>query len=349
MKISEMGKIIDIAFKAREMGEIWNPLFISPPGGGKSTVLINYCKDRGLPFITFTSATLEPPDVKGFPHIVDGRTKFAIPFTLPTEGKGMVILEEINRGSTAVMNCWMSLTDIRRGFDEYKLPEGWIVVGAINPENTTYDVNNMDPALKDRFEMFYVDYSKEDFLKYVTAAKWDETLVNFIEAGLWMYKTPEEISANPGNKYISPRTLSKVNTVLKVGIDRDDEHMIFSSLLGANVAKDYINFRHNETPVTYYDLEHRTLPSLEKLQKFSNPSNYKGGMIAITVKNIIKDGVDIKDSLLSSVLLSIPVEQGVPLVFELERVRKVKEGSLLERLCSESKHIKELFKSVVKK
>lgn len=349
MKANKIYAVMDLTLRAREQGNILNPCFVSAPGLGKTEIMQQWCRERNMPSITLTSALLESPDIRGFPftQVVNGKQRMttAAPDFWPDEGKGVIILEEVNRGTTAVMNCWMALTDNRRGFDNYKLPDGWIVAACINPEGGDYDTNTMDPALKDRFEMFQVAYDKASFLSYMNGANWHKDIIRFVESNTWMYKTPEEIGNVVGSKYISPRTLSKLNNIIQAGFEKEDEMDFYVVELGVNVAKDFYNFRNNESPVTMMDITKNLKSALKRLEKFADPNNAKLGMISITVKDIIEENT-IDDDTLVQVVTVLPVDLGTGLIRDLEFKRS--DPTILNRLCNNHKGIKELFKSVLK-
>ncbi len=354
MKPNDISHVIDLAFRAREQGKIFNPLFVGPPGLGKTEIVEAYCKENKLPCVTLTSALLEPMDVRGFPNIttVNGRQRlsFAAPEFWPDSGKGVIILEELNRGTTAVMNAWMALTDARRGFDNYKLPDGWIVVGCINPENEMNDVNSMDSALKDRFEMYFVEFDKASFLRYIKDNSWHESVILFVETGTWQYKLPEDIGDAVGAKYTSPRTLSKLNTAIQAGLPGDIELETYNTVLGKIYGKTFYHFRYEDLPVSYNDLVTSPNKALRKLREFSNPKSYKNSHISITIKNIIEndttDGAEkISDDLLADVYLALPVDQANSLITELQYVRS--DSSLMRRLAGAYPKIKAQIKDVL--
>lgn len=349
MRPSKILDIMDIARRARQLGEVFNPLFVGPPGVGKSQIVQEWCKKNNLPFVDLRSAYLEAPDVIGFPSIenIGGRqtTVHNTPEFWPThpEWEGVVLLEEPNRGTTSVLNCWMQLLTDRK-VHKYALPNGAMVVGCINPEGAEYDVNTMDAALKDRFEIFPVVYDKESFVTYMKESAWHKDIILFIESGVWAYVEPEGIKNVPGAKYVSPRTVSKLNSALRAGFLDEDELLIYSTILGANVGKDFYSFRHNESPVFFQDLLHALPNALSKLKKFSDPSDFKNGMIGITTKDIIENGT-IEDDLLVKVVKVLPVDQGTALIRELELKRKDK--TILQRICKNYPAIKDQFKSVL--
>lgn len=355
MKVSQIHDILDMSRRARNNGDIFNVCLVGPPGLGKTEIIGQWAAKNELRTIVMTLSSYDPPDFKGFPvaTVVNGRQRlsFATPDFWPEDGEGVIVLEEMNRAPTSIMQCILSLGDIRRGFDGYKLPEGWMVVAAINPEDSMHDVNSMDPALKDRFEMFQVGYNKEDLLSYARSTKWSPTIINFIEGGFWQYKTPEDLGNMPGTKYVASRTWSKVNTAMRTGLPNHLELLTYETILGFNVAKDFYSFQYDESPVLIGDLKKNLKTSLKKLQKYSDPENYNNGMISITVKDIIEDG-SIEDETLLSVVRTIPVEQSVVLLRELEFRRKKEKGEekydLINRFCDEHSDIKKMFKSVIK-
>lgn len=350
MKPSKIFTIMDLARRARQAGEVFNPLFVGPPGLGKSSVVQAWCVKNNLPFIDLRSAYLESPDVIGFPSIenIDGKqtTVHNTPEFWPTDPnwEGVILLEEPNRGTTSIMNCWMQLLTDRK-VHKYSLPKGAMIAGCINPEGAEYDVSAMDFALKDRFEIFDVSYDKDSFVSYMKEAGWHKDIILFVESGIFQYVLPENIKNVPGAKYISNRTLSKANAALKAGFDPEDEILIYNTVLGSLVGKDFYNFRHNESPVFYYDLIHSLPNSLSKLAKFSDPANFKNGMIGITIKDVVENG-EISDELLVKLIKVIPVDQSYSLVQDLEHKRK--DDQLLIRLVKSHPEVKELYASTLK-
>lgn len=348
MKPAEIFDVMDLAYRANEQGNIFVPLFVGPPGVGKSHIIQQWARRNNLSYIDLRIAYMESPDFIGFPvtQIVDGRqiTTYYTPDRFPVGGKGVIVFEEPNRGQTSVMNCLMQiLTD--KKIDKYTLPEGWVMAAAIN-EGADYDTNTMDPALKNRFVQFNVTYDKKSFIDYMRNKGFDERVVTFVESGTWTFK--EEVGNIPGTKYISPRTLEQLNSALRANITPALELVVFEGILGANVAKDFYNFIHDEAPVTTHDLQKSLKKSIAKLKRFSDPSNYKNGMISLTVRDIVlNDALD--DKTLAEVVEVLPVEQSIVLVDELEAKRGIKpEGTLLRQLISVNKNIHGVFKGVIR-
>src|SRR6267142_5363183 len=172
MKPNEIFDVLDLTRRAREINEVFNPMFVSPPGVGKSSIVQQWCKLNNLPFIDLRLAYFESTDLIGFPSVEnrDGRqvTTHNIPDLWPMdpEWEGVLLLEEPNRALPSTMNAVMQLLTDRK-VHKYNLPKKALIVSCINPEDGLNDVQSMDPALRDRFEIFEVNYDKTAFIKHM--------------------------------------------------------------------------------------------------------------------------------------------------------------------------------------
>lgn len=337
MKPVNINKVLDLALEARKRNEVFNPLFTGDAGLGKSQICQQWVKkqretDPNFGFVDLRIAYYEAPDMVGFPKEVpnaeapDGFiTVHCLPDFWPRDpnSKGLLLLEEPNRGTVGVMNCLMQLLTDRK-VKNYNLPEGWIIAGCVNPDSAEYAVNKMDTALKDRFEEYEIEFDHNSFVSYIEKAKWDEQLINFVKSGTWMYKSAKELDKD--KTYISPRTLSKINAAEKAGLenDRDLHFMTARSILGKEVGKDYHKFRFDEAPVLYSDLLENKKAALKRLKKMSSGNDYKGDMVAITVESITKhfvaqpeddhDNQLVGEDTMGEVAETIPADQAVNLI-----------------------------------
>ena len=349
MKPSNIYDILDMTVKAREQNRNFNPCFVSAAGLGKSEVVQQWTKDRAYGLVDIRTALQEAPDLKGFPvtQEIDGKMRMAqaTPSFWPTEGKGVILFDEINRGNTSVMNALMQiLTD--RKLAEYTLPEGWIIVSCINPETLHYDVNTMDTALRDRLEFFTIEYDKRSFLDFAKKTDWDPTVIHFIDSNTWMYRSPEEIGNTPGAKYLSPRSFSKLNAAIKAGVPEFLELNVYCSLLGDLTGKSFYQFKTNDQPITFKELTENEKASIQKLKQFCDPSNYKTGHVSILQRSLIENEKLVTDEMLYKVSMAIGPEQAISLIKEIEYRRG--EEDVLQRLGNEYKDFTKYIRSLKK-
>jgi hypothetical protein len=296
MKPSNIPVVLDLALEARRQGRTLNPIFTGEAGLGKSEITQSWVKKQrernpSFGFVDLRIAYMEAPDLIGLPveEVVNGkgRTRHFLPEFWPTEGEGLILLEEPNRGTTGVMNCLMQLlTDFK--VHNYTLPAGWLIAACINPDSSEYDVNTMDAALKDRFVEFEVEFDHMSFIDFMSDADWHESVQMFVSSGIWTYKTTKELGKD--GKYISPRTWSKVNAAEKAGVNKNRalHRLTVQSILGKDIGNEYHKFCYDSAPVTASDILKDKTAAFKRLVTQSDPSTYQGDMIAATVESIEK-------------------------------------------------------------
>jgi hypothetical protein len=336
MKPSQIPVVLDLAWQARLKGEIFNPLFTGEAGLGKSAICQQWVKKQkernpDFFFLDLRIAYMEAPDMIGFPEKVmataNGKeiltTIHAIPEIWPMEDdtEGLILLEEPNRGTTGVMNCLMQvLTD--RKIHLHNLPEKVIIAGCVNPDSAEYDVNAMDAALRDRFEDFEVEYDHLSFHEFMVNKSWDSDVIRFFgESGIWVYKTSDQIGE--GQRYISPRTISKINAAMRANLkgDRQLHRIVSTSILGKEIGNEFNKFCYDQAPVTAQDILKDKKKALDRLKKQCDPNDYKGDMVAMTVDSIVKEYGGLKatedqidEPTMAEVAKIIPKDQAINLI-----------------------------------
>jgi hypothetical protein len=300
MKVSRVKELLDLAEVARSNNMQFNPCLRGDAGLAKSDSIKQWMEakrkiDKDYGFLDLRIAYLESPDLIGTPREdqdKDGRwrTITCLPGYWPTSGSGLLLLEEFNRGTTGVMNCLMQLLTDRKIHD-YELPPGWIIAAAINPETSKYDVNNVDTALMDRFEVFDIEYDHNDFIEYIVENKWHQRVATYLKSGMWVYKSPESVAKD--GKYISPRTWSKMNAAEKAGASdhqskRAMHRIICQSILGKHIGNEYWKTCWDDAPVMANDLIKDYDKALKKIEKQGKAGDeYAGDKLSMTVESLI--------------------------------------------------------------
>lgn len=141
-------EVLEIACNAKVSLWIWGA-----HGIGKSSLVAQYAQEKRIGFIDLRCAQLDSLDLRGLPDkSCDGRTHFLPPAEFPSDGEGVLFLDELNRSSSDVMAALFQLVLDRR-IGQYRLPPGWSIVAAGNFHggDTGYSVNELDIAFFDRF------------------------------------------------------------------------------------------------------------------------------------------------------------------------------------------------------
>ena len=183
-----------------------NVLFEGKHGTGKTMSVLSAFNRNNLRYLYFSASTMDPwVDFVGIPKIKIEDEKEFIEFVLPKaliEGNPHAIfLDEYNRAPSRVRNAVMEIIQFK-AVNGHKLGNLQIVWAAINPrtEDEMYDVADLDPAQKDRFQI-HCAVPYEPNVTYFKNKFGIETATAAIE---WWNTLPEEIKAD-----ISPRRLDE--------------------------------------------------------------------------------------------------------------------------------------------
>jgi len=193
-------------------------LIRGPHGIGKSQLVkqvasdIRYdSSDEGLPLIDRRLAQMTEGDIIGLPELVDGVTRFCpVDWILRACREPVVLLlDELNRATIEVQQCAFQLV-LDRELNGHKLHPQTRIFCAINA-SPEYQVNEMDPALLDRFWTVDLEPTKEDWVAWAKD-KIDDVIIDFINHYPAHLRHIGQIE--PGKIYPTPRSYEKLNSSL---------------------------------------------------------------------------------------------------------------------------------------
>ena len=153
-------------------------------GIGKSTVVYQYAKENGLPVVERRASQMTEGDLLGLPDLADAYnqkiTKFCAPDWLAQACNEAVVLflDEVDRATVEVRQGIFELCDSRK-IAGHTLHPDTLIFAAVNggEHGAQYQVGEMDPAELDRYTVFDVEPSIEDWLNWakgnVAQEVWD--------------------------------------------------------------------------------------------------------------------------------------------------------------------------------
>ena len=149
-------------------------------GVGKSELVYQIASTLGLPVVERRASQMTEGDLVGLPRTDGDITSFCAPDWLDDACKRPVLLflDEVDRAIPEVRQGIFELTDSRKIFGNYLNPDT-VVVAAVNggEHGSQYQVGEMDPAELDRWTVFDVEPSVEDWLDWAkentTDVVWD--------------------------------------------------------------------------------------------------------------------------------------------------------------------------------
>ena len=201
------------------------------PGIGKSSAVSKVAEERGLRLIDLRISQLAPTDIRGLPYTENGKAHFAPPSFLPSEGEGILFLDELNMASPSVMGIAQQLILDRRVGD-YEVPKGWFIIAAGNRTEDRAAISQMPAPVANRFIHFNIDCSLDSWKEYAIARGVDEKILSFLNfRPQLLYHFEKNQSAWP-----SPRSWEFANTLL--GIDLSIE-----SAVGTGAASEFYAYQ----------------------------------------------------------------------------------------------------------
>ena len=191
-------------------------LIRGPHGIGKSQLVgmiassIDSDTGTGLPLIDRRLAQMTEGDIIGLPELVDGVTRFApVDWILRACREPVVLmLDELNRATIEVQQCAFQLV-LDRELNGHKLHPETRIFCAVNA-SPEYQVNEMDPALLDRFWTVDLDPTSEDWIEWAKENDIDSILIDFIRHYPAHLRHTGQIE--PGKVYPTPRSYERINS-----------------------------------------------------------------------------------------------------------------------------------------
>ena len=149
-------------------------------GIGKSTVVYQIADERGLPVVERRASQMTEGDLLGLPKVEGNVTQWLAPEWLHRACNEPVILflDEVDRATLEVRQGIFELCDSRK-IAGYALHPETLIFACVNggEHGSQYQVGEFDPAELDRYTVFDVEPSVEDWLTWakgkVASEVWD--------------------------------------------------------------------------------------------------------------------------------------------------------------------------------
>ncbi len=209
------------------------------PGIGKSSIVKQIAKKRGIGFIDLRLSLLDPTDLKGIPFFdkENRQAVWATPSFLPKEGEGILFLDELNSAPPSVQASAYQLI-LDRAIGEYRLPDGWKIVAAGNNEEDHGITYRLSAPLANRFIHLHMELDVDDWCDWAYKNEIDHRIIGYIR-----YKNEMLFQFQAEQKsFATPRSWEFANTVLASGLEGVSLLDALSGAVGEDIAVDFLNF-----------------------------------------------------------------------------------------------------------
>jgi hypothetical protein len=194
------------------------PLFISNPGVGKSIMVQNFAKEKGVKLVELITSQMSPFEISGI-AMPDKESKKMTYFNFDKledlQDGDILFFDELLNGNPVVLNACLTILEQRKFISGKPLPNVMIVAAA-NPQGMT----PLTPQIKERFVWYTTTFDSKMwadymFKKYGLIKPIANKLANLI------------ISENfDTNNFYTPRSLDKAVNMIIHNIPTPYEHVV---------------------------------------------------------------------------------------------------------------------------
>lgn len=218
------------------------PTFLwGAPGIGKSSIIKQLAREKGIECIDLRLSLMDPTDLKGIPFYErESHTAlWAPPSFLPRDGAGILFLDELNSAAPAVQaSAYQLILDRRVG--EYELPIGWAIVAAGNREGDRGVVYRLPSPLANRFVHIEMEVNAQDWRDWALKQSIDSRVIGYIA-----YKNSALFGFDPlknERSFPTPRSWEAVHSILKSPLPKKLWLEAISGAVGDDAAVDFLGF-----------------------------------------------------------------------------------------------------------
>lgn len=290
--------------------EIDVPVFIhGSPGIGKSYIVHELAKSKGWQLNDVRLSQLDSVDLRGVPSIKEGKTIWMPPVFLPTQGEGILFLDELNSAAPSVQAAVYQLV-LDRKVGEYEMPKGWRIVCAGNRVSDRGIVFRLPSPLANRMVHLIACAKFEDFKVWAIQNGIHPTIIAFLgfRPDLLSQEVPKESETNPA--FATPRSWSMLSSIAHKAGNMDSYAPLIYGSVGYGAGAEFLAYLK-----TYSEI-----PDIEAILRGEDvvmPSN-PGALYALTAALVERwDSSEGEAEILIRFSSLMPVEFGVMLIKDL--------------------------------
>jgi len=187
-------------------------------GIGKSTVVYQYAKHIDMPVVERRASQMTEGDLVGLPSVEGNSTRFNPPdwFKTACDHPVILFLDEVDRATLEVRQGIFELTDSRK-LNGHTLHDDTVVFAAVNggEHGSQYQVGEMDPAELDRWTVFDIEPSIDDWLHWAKDAGISSEVWSFINSNHDHLEHKDDFE--PSKVYPSRRSWERLDECLTEG------------------------------------------------------------------------------------------------------------------------------------
>lgn len=184
-------------------------------GIGKSTVVYQFADSKNMEVVERRASQMTEGDLVGLPSVDNNSTRFNPPdwFKAACDRPVVLFLDEVDRATLEVRQGIFELTDSRK-LNGHKLHDDTLIFAAVNggEHGAQYQVGEMDPAELDRWTVFDIEPSVEDWLSWASDSGISQEVFNFVNQNRAHLEHTDDFE--PNKVYPSRRSWERLDQCL---------------------------------------------------------------------------------------------------------------------------------------
>jgi len=199
-------------YEDEELRQTCIPLFLSNPGIGKTEIIKEFAKEKGVKCLDIIASQLMPHEVSGMLLPVHEQKEveyFDTKMFTSLEDGDILFFDELLNANTMVLNACLTVLENRELISGKKLPK-IMIVSAANPQGATI----ITPQIKERFIWYNVEFDKLAWKQYMSKF----LITDEIFEQLCTLIQSESFNSSEKN-YFTPRSIVKAMKMIIADID----------------------------------------------------------------------------------------------------------------------------------
>ena len=218
------------------------------PGVGKSTLVREICEQQGIGFIDIRLAQREPVDLRGLPVPKGDHVDWLLAGEWPRDpnSRGVILFDELSAADRTLQAAAYEIILDRRLGDLYRLPSGWLVMGAGNRSTDRAVAYSFSSALANRFCHLNLEPDVEQWCQWAQQQDIDPSIIGFLKfAPEHFFKLDQHTQSEQG--WPSPRSWERTARVLataeQLGLSAQQQRIMVNGLIGPGAAAALFAYR----------------------------------------------------------------------------------------------------------
>lgn len=158
-------EIIEKVYDNEDLRKTVVPLFIGNPGLGKTAIIEQFAKERGITLIELITSQMSPFEISGI-AMPDKDLKKMIYYNFDKlenlKDGDILFFDELLNGNPIVLNACLTILEQRKMISGKPLPN-IMIVAAANPQG----MSPLTPQIKERFIWFDTKFDKDMWIDYM--------------------------------------------------------------------------------------------------------------------------------------------------------------------------------------